>query len=63
MSYEWRQPGAFFIPKIGVHATQYNLSYVPSNTGVVYDKNATRVLPIMSLDSGLVMERRAQWFR
>ena len=62
VSYEWRQPGAFFIPKIGVHATQYNLSYVPSNTGVVYDKNATRVLPIVSVDSGLVMERRAQWF-
>ena len=62
LSYEWRQPGAFIIPKIGVHATQYNLSYVPTNTGVAYDKNATRVLPIISVDSGLILERNTRWF-
>ena len=62
VSYEWRAPGMFFIPKLGVHATQYNLSYVPTSPSVSYDKNASRVLPIFSLDSGLIMERRAHWF-
>lgn len=62
VSYEWRTPGMFVIPKLGLHATQYSLSSVPSNAGVTYNKNASRVLPIFSLDSGLIMERRAHWF-
>ena len=62
ISYEWRQPGVFIVPKLGVHATQYNLSYVPNNTGINYDKNASRTLPIFSLDTGLLLERNARWF-
>ncbi len=44
----------FFTPKIGYHYTQYQLDGDP----VAYDKNATRSLPIASLDSGLIFERQ-----
>lgn len=62
ISYEWRQPGIFLLPKVGIHATQYNLNYVPTNNGIAYDTNASRALPIVSVDSGLIMERRTKWF-
>lgn len=57
--YEYRTAGGFIIPKVGVHATQYDLSDVPNST---YDKQANRVLPIASVDSGLIFERKnASW--
>lgn len=58
LRYEYRNAGFFFTPKIGVHTTQYDLSYVPNNT---YDKNASRVVPIASVDSGLIFERDSSW--
>jgi LPS-assembly protein len=45
--------------------TQYDLSRVPLPSDVnniQYDKSASRTLPIFSLDSGLVLERKAVWF-
>ncbi|MFA5243184.1 MAG: LPS-assembly protein LptD [Sulfuricella sp.] len=47
------QSFAFVTPKIGVHHTRYTLT--ENNPGGVSD--LTRTLPILSLDSGLFMER------
>lgn len=44
---------SFITPKIGVHATEYNLTAANGNS----EGSESRVLPIMSLDSGLVFER------
>ena len=54
LRYEMRRAGWFITPKVGIYATKYDLSYVPTNN---YDKTASRVLPIISLDSGLIFER------
>jgi LPS-assembly protein len=45
--------GAFLTPKLGVHYTYYSLAPGPPDT-------ISRVLPISSLDSGLIFERDAQ---
>jgi LPS-assembly protein len=46
----------YITPKFGVHYTQYQLDH--STTGL---PNATRTLPIFSLDSGLTFERETQF--
>ncbi|MDT8363249.1 MAG: LPS-assembly protein LptD [Nitrosomonas sp.] len=43
----------FIKPRVGVHHTRYNLN-TPTGTEM---KSANRTLPILSLDSGLVLER------
>lgn len=48
----------FVKPKIGVHATYYNLR----NTDPLTPTSQSRVLPIASLDSGMFFERDVQWF-
>jgi LPS-assembly protein len=53
------QSAAFFVtPKVGVHVTRYSLDR--QDTGVP-DK-LSRDVPIMSVDSGVVFEREANWF-
>ena len=64
--------GGFIIPKVGVHASRYqtrfnsSLYYDPDSgvSGITeYDvASATRVLPIMSLDTGLIFERESRLF-
>ncbi|MGB7542345.1 MAG: LPS-assembly protein LptD, partial [Burkholderiales bacterium] len=49
-------PGAFLTPKMGLHATHYELERVAAGTPDSID----RTVPIFSLDSGLVFEREAQ---
>ncbi|MDD3352118.1 LPS-assembly protein LptD [Zoogloea sp.] len=52
------QTSAFFVtPKIGVHATRYDLDRTTS-TG---DESLTRTLPIFSVDSGVTFERETRW--
>ena len=66
IAYEWRTPGAFIIPKLGVHMTKYDLSRVPlpvNANNITYNKSASRTLPIFSLDSGLILERQGKWFK
>jgi len=46
-------PGYFLTPKLGVHHTVYRLG--ENNSGHIAD--TTRVLPIASIDSGLIFER------
>lgn len=65
----WQTPGAFITPKVGVHYTQYN-----TNAGLITSSggagsyqyqdsmNTSRTLPILSLDSGLVFDRKTQYF-
>ena len=50
-------PGYFLTPKLGLHSTQYvmganNLAALP---------NSSRTLPILSVDSGVVLERDLNW--
>lgn len=55
-------------PRLGVHYTRYTLDEtttgLPDATGTVrpYQLDATRTLPIASLDGGLVFERQASLF-
>ena len=51
-------PGGFFTPRLQLHATQYRFDQ-PLAGGA---ERASRVLPTLSLDSGLVFEREARYF-
>ena len=65
----WQLPGVYLTPKAGVHYTQYN-----TNAGQVTSSGATdgttptsafsasRTLPILSLDSGLIFDRKTEYF-
>ncbi|UXY15027.1 LPS-assembly protein LptD [Chitiniphilus purpureus] len=48
---------SFVIPKVGMHATYYQLNEHGSQPA----DNVSRVLPIFSLDSGLIFEREDTW--
>jgi LPS-assembly protein len=61
VSYPIVRPGWFFTPKLLVHATKYNLDNNFGNDGSQRN-NISRVLPTVSLDSGLVFERDASLF-
>jgi LPS-assembly protein len=50
-------PGSFVTPKLGLHATHYELARQDPSVPAGID----RILPIASIDSGLVFERDTQW--
>jgi LPS-assembly protein len=56
VSYPIQTPAYFVTPKIGVHASYYNLERNPLG-----EKKLSRVLPIFSVDSGLNFERQMTW--
>jgi LPS-assembly protein len=58
VSRPWVSPSGFITPKFRLHATNYQFNSALS-TGAT---SASRVLPTLSLDSGLVFERDAQFF-
>ena len=65
----WQSPGIFVTPKVGVHYTQYNtnaglMTNSGSSTGYspMNDLTASRTLPIMSLDTGMVFDRKTEYF-
>ncbi len=58
ISRPWQAPGWFFTPKLQLHATQYQFD-APLANGA---QSATRTLPTLSLDSGLIFERDARYF-
>ncbi|MBU4612987.1 LPS-assembly protein LptD [Achromobacter sp. GG226] len=72
LSYPIARAGGFIIPKIGVHASRYDTrfnqsQYFDPNSGVggvtSFDvASASRVLPIASLDTGLIFERQGRLF-
>jgi LPS-assembly protein len=61
VSYPIVRPGWFFTPKLLMHATKYNLDNNFDSDGSVRN-NISRVLPTVSLDSGLVFERASSLF-
>ena len=58
VSRPWIRPWGFVTPKIQLHATRYQLDN-PLTTG---ESAFNRVLPTVSVDSGLVFERETNWF-
>lgn len=61
-------PGAYLIPKIGLHASQYQTEWFYSSIQGLppellgQNDHQTRVLPIASLDAGLTFERETSLF-
>ncbi len=58
LSHRWQAPGWFIEPRARLHHTQYRFDGPLANG----QRNATRTLPTLSLDSGLVFERDASYF-
>ncbi|MDB5860899.1 MAG: organic solvent tolerance protein precursor-like protein [Ramlibacter sp.] len=58
VSRPWEAPGWFFTPKAQLHATHYNLDSTATESG----RSADRVIPTVSLDSGLIFERNTSYF-
>ncbi len=58
ISRPWVSPAGFIIPKMQLHATNYQFDSALANGKT----SAVRVLPTFSLDSGLVFERDASYF-
>jgi LPS-assembly protein len=58
LAYPFVRPWGFFTPKVQMHATHY-LFDRPAASGAT---SASRTLPTLSLDSGLVFERDASYF-
>lgn len=58
ISYPWLRPWGFFTPTLQWHATRYETD-TPMPNGA---RSASRVLPTVTLDGGLVFERDAQLF-
>jgi len=57
LSRPWLRPEGFVVPRLQLHATQYSLD-TPLADGRL---SATRALPTLSLDAGLVFERDAAY--
>ncbi|HVK95455.1 MAG TPA: LPS-assembly protein LptD [Noviherbaspirillum sp.] len=58
VAYPIYRPGYFVTPKLSLHASKYQLDSTPGSTS----NSLTRVLPTLSLDSGMVFEREAPFF-
>ncbi|MCM2252412.1 MAG: LPS-assembly protein LptD [Ramlibacter sp.] len=58
LSRPWQAPGWFVIPKLQLHATQYQFDDPLANG----QRTASRTVPTVSLDGGLVFERDARFF-
>jgi LPS-assembly protein len=58
LSRPWQAPGWFIVPRLQLHATQYQFDAPVANGS----RSAGRTVPTYSLDSGLVFERDAQYF-
>jgi LPS-assembly protein len=57
ISYPVIRPGYFVTPSVSVHATTYNLN----NQAAGVPNTLNRVLPTLSVDSGLIFEREASF--
>jgi len=58
LAYPVIRPGYFITPKLSLHASRYSLD-TPATAAA---RNASRVVPTFSVNSGLVFERDAQFF-
>jgi LPS-assembly protein len=67
LSYPITRPGWFIKPKISLHATDYRIDQNQWDQGlstglVTVPKHLSRILPTVSLDSGLIFERNTRIF-
>ena len=68
VSYPWREPGWWVVPKLAVNAASYDntrlsTTNVPANALVNTSRvNASRVIPTFSLDAGFELERSTEFF-
>ena len=62
VSYPIVRPGWFFTPKVMLHATQYDLDNNVDPVTKADHNRISRVLPTVSLDSGLIFERPSTLF-
>src|SRR5690606_20839221 len=64
VAYPIVRAGWHVTPKVGLHLSQYNTQWHPTdNPGYLgYPRSQSRVLPIMSVDSGMVFERDTTLF-
>jgi LPS-assembly protein len=62
VSYPVVHPGWFVTPKVTLHATQYDLENNINPVSKLPDNRISRVLPTVSLDSGLIFERATSLF-
>jgi LPS-assembly protein len=58
VSRPWVRPWGYVTPKLQLHATRYQMDRTLSNGEFSFN----RVLPTVSVDSGLVFERPTRWF-
>lgn len=58
LSYPILRPGYFITPQVSLHATSYSLDNQAAGT----PSSLSRVLPTVSLDSGMIFEREANLF-
>lgn len=58
LSFDFTRPWGYVRPKIGVHATQYNLQSTNTRTE---QGSVSRTLPIFSVDTGLTFDRPYQF--
>ena len=52
ISYPYRTASTFLTPKLGLRYTQYNL-----NNNSTFESSPSRILPVVSVDSGIFLER------
>ena len=58
VAFPFQSAGWFVIPRAQLSATYYGMD----SENFPFDTSQSRVLPIMSLDSGLIFERDGEWF-
>jgi LPS-assembly protein len=54
-------PGTFFTPKFQLHSSVYSFDSALTAGPLAGRRSATRVLPTVSLDGGVILERNAQY--
>jgi len=57
LSYPWRTPGIFLVPRLAVQTSRYSLN----DTTAGAPTDPSRTLYTLSLDSGLFLERHTSW--
>jgi LPS-assembly protein len=62
ISYPIIRPGWYIIPKVGVHFAQYQTDWYNLPQYMGRPRSQSRVVPISSLDAGMVFEREATLF-
>ena len=58
LSHSWRTPGSWLTPRLALNLATYRTD-APMSDG---RRSASRAIPTLSVDSGLVFERSANWF-